>query len=547
MDQSAPPGSAGANNLIKGRRRDQGAVKISCARQDPNARNCHGYRKFVKRSVLENPAAGYLVNDTLVIRYTIELVVSTGGALAKPNGRIGGGGGLGVGSLRGLGGRGGNRGGGAGGEGALLPPPSLGVDLARLLDSGAGADVEFEVEGELFRAHRIVLSARSPVFDALLNGGMREAREVLQLGGAAGAQDGGDDAERRPSPASCGGSPPPLLPRIKISDVRAPVFRALLHFAYTDELPSEIGSTSGGSAGGGEAAAATSAGEAAAAPSTALAVAAPSSRPPAATTTAAFAAALSTVGAALDVPMAQHLLVAADRFALSRLRRICERRLCERVDISTAATTLALAEQNNASDLKRVCLAFVSRNLQAVMASEGYQHMVRNFFFCRFVFSSLCFSPGFFISIERNRSNGKKKKKLTPFFLLPLSRSQKQVQSCPNLQAELLAAIAANPAAAAAGHSHHLRHESSSRHRYTAAAASLLPPAAPATASLLPPAAPAAAAAANNNNDAAAMAAAAAATAHHATQQSTRQRPAPAAAENNDGDGDGRRVRPRAE
>ena len=45
-------------DLTKGRRRDQGAVKISCARQDPNARNCHGYRKFVKRSVLENPANG---------------------------------------------------------------------------------------------------------------------------------------------------------------------------------------------------------------------------------------------------------------------------------------------------------------------------------------------------------------------------------------------------------------------------------------------------------------------------------------------------------
>ena len=29
--------------------------------------------------------------------------------------------------------------------------------------------------------------------------------------------------------------------------------------------------------------------------------------------------------------MAQHLLVAADRFQLPRLRRICERRLCETV------------------------------------------------------------------------------------------------------------------------------------------------------------------------------------------------------------------------
>ena len=57
-------------------------MKISCARQDPNARNCHGYRKFVKRSVLENPQNGFMANDTIVIRYTIELVVSSGGALS---------------------------------------------------------------------------------------------------------------------------------------------------------------------------------------------------------------------------------------------------------------------------------------------------------------------------------------------------------------------------------------------------------------------------------------------------------------------------------
>lgn len=36
-------------------------------------------------------------------------------------------------------------------------------------------------------------------------------------------------------------------------------------------------------------------------------------------------------GANLDVAMAQHLLVAADRFQLPRLRGICERRLCETV------------------------------------------------------------------------------------------------------------------------------------------------------------------------------------------------------------------------
>ena len=83
-------------------------------------------------------------------------------------------------------------------------------------------------------------------------------------------------------------------------------------------------------------------------------------------------------GAALEVAMAQHLLVAADRFELGRLRRICERRLCETVEVETAATTLALAEQNHANELKRVCLEFVSRNLQAVMTTDGYQHMVQS-------------------------------------------------------------------------------------------------------------------------------------------------------------------------
>lgn len=69
-------------DFTKGRARDAGAVKISCARQDPNARNCHGYRKFIKRAILEDPAKGYLVNDTLVIKYSIELVVTNGNTYA---------------------------------------------------------------------------------------------------------------------------------------------------------------------------------------------------------------------------------------------------------------------------------------------------------------------------------------------------------------------------------------------------------------------------------------------------------------------------------
>ena len=58
--------------------------------------------------------------------------------------------------------------------------------------------------------------------------------------------------------------------------------------------------------------------------------------------------------------VAQHLLAAADRYALERLKVICESRLCEGITINTVATTLALAEQHHCFQLKAVCLKFVS-------------------------------------------------------------------------------------------------------------------------------------------------------------------------------------------
>jgi speckle-type POZ protein len=66
--------------------------------------------------------------------------------------------------------------------------------------------------------------------------------------------------------------------------------------------------------------------------------------------------------------MAQHLLAAADRYALERLRLICEASLCEDVAINTVATTLALAEQHHCFQLKAVCLKFIatSENLRGM-------------------------------------------------------------------------------------------------------------------------------------------------------------------------------------
>ena len=43
--------------------------------------------------------------------------------------------------------------------------------------------------------------------------------------------------------------------------------------------------------------------------------------------------------------------------------------------METVATTLTLAEQNHADELKKVCLDFVSRHLGSVMQTDGYRHM----------------------------------------------------------------------------------------------------------------------------------------------------------------------------
>lgn len=45
--------------------------------------------------------------------------------------------------------------------------------------------------------------------------------------------------------------------------------------------------------------------------------------------------------------MEQHLLEAADRYGMHRLKLICEDRLCQYIDVNTVATTLALAEQHH--------------------------------------------------------------------------------------------------------------------------------------------------------------------------------------------------------
>lgn len=173
-----------------------------------------------------------------------------------------------------------------------VPPLDLPEHFGKMLKDTSGADVTFKVEGETFAAHRVVLAARSPVFQAQLCGHMREKRTR----------------------------------HISIHDMQPVVFKALLHFIYTDSLPT-----------------------------------------------------MDDLDRAENKQVIPHLLVAADRYGLERLKIMCERILFMNLDVENVADTLALADQHHCQKLKEACVEFMvpSERMDAVVASQGYQQLKR--------------------------------------------------------------------------------------------------------------------------------------------------------------------------
>ncbi|XP_047048832.1 BTB/POZ and MATH domain-containing protein 2-like [Lolium rigidum] len=167
-----------------------------------------------------------------------------------------------------------------------VPQPDITAHLGKLLEAKEGADATFSVRGETFAAHKIVLAMRSPVFRAELYGPMRETAAEL----------------------------------IQIEDMQPHVFRALLHFIYTDSLPDMDGLEGDD-----------------------------------------------------HREMIRHLLVAADRYAMDRLKVVCQSILSEKIDVQTVATTLALADQHNCHMLKDACLEFInSSTMDDVASTQGF-------------------------------------------------------------------------------------------------------------------------------------------------------------------------------
>ncbi|KAK4491294.1 hypothetical protein RD792_002030 [Penstemon davidsonii] len=147
-----------------------------------NSLTVWGFRSFYKRTELE--ASQFIKDDCLTIQCTVG-VVKTSMYVSKTFAQS-------------------------------LPLSNRRQSYQQLLESREGSDVSFEVEGEIFYAHKLILSTRSPVFKAQFFGPLKEENTRY----------------------------------IKIEEMQAPVFKvhkslssliALLHFIYCDVIP-DLGS-----------------------------------------------------------------------------------------------------------------------------------------------------------------------------------------------------------------------------------------------------------------------------------------------------------------
>ena len=99
-----------------------------------------GYKRFFKKSSLES--SDYMKDNSLLVRCRVGVVKSCTEGQRNYN--------------------------------IPVPVSNLGQQFGNLLESGKGCDVTFEVDGETFSAHKLVLAARSPVFRAQLFGPLRD-------------------------------------------------------------------------------------------------------------------------------------------------------------------------------------------------------------------------------------------------------------------------------------------------------------------------------------------------------------------------------------
>lgn len=159
------------------------------------------------------------------------------------------------------------------------PKPDNG--LAKLLDEELFSDVSFLVDRTTIKAHRAILCARSSFFSAMFTSDFVESKSS----------------------------------DIHIFDVKPDIFRVIIKYIYTFELPANIG------------------------------------------------------------PVAVDLLVAADRFGVEQLIEICEAYLRASITLENIAEILVLADKHSRPNLMKEVLTYLKENFKQVVASTEWRQL----------------------------------------------------------------------------------------------------------------------------------------------------------------------------
>ncbi|KAF8763518.1 protein roadkill-like [Argiope bruennichi] len=76
--------------------------------------------------------------------------------------------------------------------------------------------------------------------------------------------------------------------------------------------------------------------------------------------------------------MAEDLLAAADKYALDRLKVMCEEHICANLSVLTAAEVLILADMHSAEQLKAHVIDFINMHATDVMETPGWKAMINS-------------------------------------------------------------------------------------------------------------------------------------------------------------------------
>ncbi|ETW06292.1 hypothetical protein H310_02584 [Aphanomyces invadans] len=79
----------------------------------------------------------------------------------------------------------------------------------------------------------------------------------------------------------------------------------------------------------------------------------------------------------VDVEAAMELFVAADRYGVDRLKKICESKMLSSLCIENAASILHAADVHSATILRERCIAFMLNNFDAVTKTNAFEEMGR--------------------------------------------------------------------------------------------------------------------------------------------------------------------------